>query len=427
MTPLPKHYGTYEIPALIRQLFELEHELQQEDLSLDRAFPCMLFEDDFRYSFTPLDVIPLASTGMDGIHYGFLTDFGLAPDLDHAWIVIVSPVDSDCPVRPVAANLFDWLRAMYTDADALINAFEHGADYRAYVRTREPHEPDEEASEVRRRLVERFGIRPIQDMGAYLDEMREQRKQAVDRETEDGIGVVSTQRTADRSEQAAAGPTVRAGDPGDPVIHAGDPADPVNCAGDPADPVNCAGNPADPVNCAGDPADPVNCAGDPADPVNCAGNPADPVNCAGDPSDSVIHAGDPADPVNCAGNPADPVNCAGDPAASGANRLSPTALPAVDRDFDWGEKREEIQSFWAQASSDEKHVFLRNAQLYSIFQQPSCLEWCMDRLKRDGLPEYAANLGSSFEYVLEPQAQESHTSVIMWSSESASYGDEQDD
>lgn len=347
MTPLPTHYGTYEITALLRQLFELEHELQQEDLSLDRAFPCMLFEDDFRYSFTPLDVIPLASTGMDGIHYGFLTDFGLAPDLDQAWIVIVSPMDSDCPVRPVAANLLDWLRAMYTDADALINAFEHGADYRAYVRTREPHEPDEEASEVRRLLVERFGIRPIQDMGAYLDEMREQRKQAVDRETEDGIGVVSTQRTADRSEQAAAGPTVRAGDPGDRV------------------------------------------------------------NCASDPADPVIHAGDPA--------------------ASGANRLSPTALPTVDRDFDWGERREEIQSFWAQASSDEKHVFLRNAQLYSIFQQPSCLEWCMDRLKRDGLPEYAANLGSSFEYVLEPQAQESHTSVIMWSSESASYGDEQDD
>lgn len=347
MTALPTHYGTYEIPSLIRQLFELEQELQQEDLSLDRAFPCMLIEDDFRYSFTPLDVIPLASAGMDGIHYGLLTDFGLAPDLDQAWIVTVSPMDSDCPIRPVAANLLDWLRAMYTDADALINAFEHGADYREYVRTREPHEPDEEASEIRRRLAERFGIIPITDMGAYLDEMREQRKQAVDRETEDGVGVVSTQRTADLGGQAAAGRIVRAGDSSDPVILAEDQGDPV------------------------------------------------------------IRADDPA--------------------ASGMEHLSPTALPALDRDFDWGERREEIQSFWAQASSDDKHVFLRNAQLYSIFQQPSCLEWFMDRLKRDGLPEYAANLGSSFEYMLEPQAQASHTSVIMWSSESASYGDEQDD
>lgn len=337
MTALPTHYGTYEIPSLIRQLFELEQELQQEDLSLDRAFPCMLIEDDFRYSFTPLDVIPLATTGIDGIHYGFLTDFGLAPDLDQAWIVTVSPMDSDCPVRPIAANLLDWLRAMYTDADALINAFEHGADYREYVRTREPHEPDEEASEIRRRLAERFGIIPITDMGAYLDEMREQRKQAVDRETQDGIGVVSTQRTTDRGAPTTSDRTVRAGDPGDPL------------------------------------------------------------------------------------------NRAGDPAASGANRLLPAALPAIDRDFNWDESRQEIQSFWAQASSDDKHVVLRNAQLYSIFGQPSCLEWFMDRLKRDGLPEYAANLGSSFEYVLEPQSQESHTSVIMWSSESDSSRDEQDD
>ncbi|GGN98118.1 hypothetical protein [Saccharibacillus kuerlensis] len=295
MTNMPSHYGAYAVPKTIRKLLELEQELTVLGLSLDRAFPFMLLEHDFRYHTTPIDVIPLASTGMDGIHYAFLTDFGRVSDLEQAWIVTVSPMDSDRPVWPVAANLREFLQAAYTDADALINNFDTGESYREYVRTRNPVERDEQEQLVREQLVQRFGIKPIADMGQYLDDLRVRRAAEAVLPTEDRLGVV---------------------------------------------------------------------------PIN------------------------PDHGNTCA-----------------------AVIPSIDRDFDWEERRNEIERFWQQASADSKRIFLRHAQLHSIFQFHDCLNWFCERLEEEGMQEYAKNLMDSFgyfEYEETSDAAESITEGLMW-------------
>lgn len=327
MENLPSHYGSYEVPATLRRLFELERELQQEDTSLEKALAFMLLEEDMRYINTPLDVIPFANTGMDGIHYGFLTDFGQVSNLEHAWIVTVSPMNFDAPVWPIASNLHEFLRAVYTDPSALFNLFENGEDYREYALTQDSREFDEEEQEIRQRLAERFGITLIADMGTYLDEKRAQRSLEADLSTEDQVGVVSEAQAA-KNEVYARQQSLS--------------------------------------------------------------------------SDT-------------------------DSTSSAVKKNSISKIPTLDRDFDWDERHEELESFWERASSDEKRVFLRNAQLHSIFQHPTCLETFMNRLQRDNYPEYAANLKSSFHYVLDPQPSHVYSSTIMWGSIEIDEADEQNE
>lgn len=67
------YYGKYAVPETVRGLFEFEQELRAEDLSLDFNLGLIMTQEDIRYMSTPPDVIPFASCGVDGIHYGFLT------------------------------------------------------------------------------------------------------------------------------------------------------------------------------------------------------------------------------------------------------------------------------------------------------------------------------------------------------------------
>lgn len=102
-----KIYGSYEIPDEIYKLYELEKELNDIDLSLDMiGFRPSIHDDS--YSITPPDLIPFANTGGDGIHFGFLTDFGSVPALTEAPIVCVSPTN-DPPIRYMANNIKEFL------------------------------------------------------------------------------------------------------------------------------------------------------------------------------------------------------------------------------------------------------------------------------------------------------------------------------
>ena len=104
---LKKIYGAYEIPDEIVKLYELEKELNNMDLSLDRIGfqPC---PHNYAYSITPPDLIPFANTGGGGIHFGFLTDFGTVPKLSEAPIVCISPTN-DPPIRYMAQNITEFL------------------------------------------------------------------------------------------------------------------------------------------------------------------------------------------------------------------------------------------------------------------------------------------------------------------------------
>lgn len=95
-------FGLYQKPELLKDL----EAYQKADISWE--YLGFHIDFDAHYPITPLDVIPFAGTGGDGIHFGFLTDFGFVEKLDDAPIVCVSP-SNEPPVKLVARNLRDFL------------------------------------------------------------------------------------------------------------------------------------------------------------------------------------------------------------------------------------------------------------------------------------------------------------------------------
>jgi len=84
------NYGKYPVPTLLQQVISFQQQLSEQGLLpygdlLGYYFAVETVES--RYLNTPLDVIPFARPGVDGIHIGFLTDFGQVPDLLDAYIV----------------------------------------------------------------------------------------------------------------------------------------------------------------------------------------------------------------------------------------------------------------------------------------------------------------------------------------------------
>lgn len=107
------NYGKYSIPKTLKKIIDLQNQLVNEGLLEYGDLLGYYFSyegPDSRYLNTPLDVISFARPGVDGIHFGFLTDFGQVEDLENAYIVRVSPMDFDGPVKIVARNIQDFLR-----------------------------------------------------------------------------------------------------------------------------------------------------------------------------------------------------------------------------------------------------------------------------------------------------------------------------
>lgn len=70
------NFGEFkQMPPTLQKLQKLQSDLEKEGYSLD-ALGLMLDTEDHSYYVTPCDVITFASTGVDGIHFGLLTDFG---------------------------------------------------------------------------------------------------------------------------------------------------------------------------------------------------------------------------------------------------------------------------------------------------------------------------------------------------------------
>ncbi|WP_423408240.1 hypothetical protein AABM38_21745 [Heyndrickxia sp. MSNUG] len=94
------NYGKYSVSEDLQQLFDLQADLAKKDLLPYGDLLGYYFSlDDIRYLNTPLDLLSFARPGGDGIHYGFLTDFGLVKALEEAYIVRVSPMDIDDSVN----------------------------------------------------------------------------------------------------------------------------------------------------------------------------------------------------------------------------------------------------------------------------------------------------------------------------------------
>lgn len=106
---MKNEYGTLAIPEEVFMLIRLEEDLAREGESLDTIGLIPIVQDCYyAYPITPIDVIPFARTGGNGIHFGFLTDFGRITDLKEAPVVCVAPT-SDPPIRLVASTIREFL------------------------------------------------------------------------------------------------------------------------------------------------------------------------------------------------------------------------------------------------------------------------------------------------------------------------------
>lgn len=148
-----------------------------------------------RYLNTPLGVISFACSGVAGIHYGFLTEFSQVENLEDAYIVRVSPMDFDEPVKIVARNLEDFIRILCFQSSALfladISTSEErlnrlGQQYPGLITVQKVEYDQAVTQEI---FQKEFQLEPIGNLYDYFQKVRNERVQEVILPMEDGIGV----------------------------------------------------------------------------------------------------------------------------------------------------------------------------------------------------------------------------------------------
>jgi hypothetical protein len=182
------NYGS--LSTLIQELIDFEQELEENRHSLDFDLGLIMERGrGIRYMSTPPDVIPFARAGVDGLQYGFLTDFGAIADLAQAPVVCVSPMHWN-GVWLVARNLHEFLSIVYTDNSPLTHYYEHTDAYLHDLARRQAPVYDERRQMVRELFRTRFGIHPIEDMVRYIKDLRMARRRSIAVQTLNGLGVV---------------------------------------------------------------------------------------------------------------------------------------------------------------------------------------------------------------------------------------------
>ena len=193
--------GKYKIPPTMMKLLTLENKLSQKNKSLDDVLGFYVRTDLIPYFNTPMDVVSFGSTGVDGEHYGFLTDFGSASDLENAPIVFVAPMNFDQPAIVVANNFREFIRIVMIDASLLNMDFENGAAYRKQKNEWEQQElklgyteSEEEKSskeDILRQIEAAIKPPTIADPYSYSAHAAKERAKRVTIFTQDGLGVVN--------------------------------------------------------------------------------------------------------------------------------------------------------------------------------------------------------------------------------------------
>ncbi|MCT4476537.1 hypothetical protein [Peribacillus sp. NPDC101480] len=194
------YLGKYlKMPPTIEKLHKLEKEIEKEGHSLSDL--SLYLEFDFSpYENTPYDVITFASTGVDGIHFGFLTDFGTVSDLENAFVVCISPMDFDSHIKIVARNIREFLNLVCTMKDALtisnFNILEEEGQYIRLLKELKQVEPEDEefeedANYVVEKIIATFDSERIEDVYHYVEgKVRTEREQQTILSTLDGLGII---------------------------------------------------------------------------------------------------------------------------------------------------------------------------------------------------------------------------------------------
>jgi hypothetical protein len=197
------NYGKYSIPKKLDQIIELQDQLEKVGLLDFGAVLGNYFsydELDSRYLNTPLDVISFARPGSDGIHFGFLTNFGQVSDLEEAYIVCVSPMDFDDPVKIVARNLTDFMRILcfWPDALEVVDITTPEKELKNWLKECPPLSTNQKkVSDV---LCEAFQLKPIEFLFDYLQKVKQERNNEITLPTEEGIGMVSSNKNLSKAQ-----------------------------------------------------------------------------------------------------------------------------------------------------------------------------------------------------------------------------------
>lgn len=195
--------STYKIPELLQDIMDWEQEIKHEVSYLETPTGYFLqFDpnDHGGYLSSPADAIVFANTGMGGIHYSFLTDFGQASDLSLAPVIRVDPMDFGNYARIIASNIRDFFAlSLSGHEDLLLNEFESKQQYLNFVKeqTEEVSRSeyfdgkrwDLEKNKVRDLAMQRFDLQLIPDGYSYIQEARQIRRSEVIIDTLDGLGV----------------------------------------------------------------------------------------------------------------------------------------------------------------------------------------------------------------------------------------------
>lgn len=180
----------YEKPPTLLKLEQF-----QQDKRFDMDIFNFAFEYDNYYWMTPIDSIKFCTTGGDGCHFAFLTDFGTQTDLENAPIVFVAPMDFGACVRLVANNLKDLLGLFcyfgYTEAFRF-----YRPDNGELEKIREQIATESHRAEDRKVLCEllysEFGSPRFEHSEAYdyIQQVHEQRAAMAQIPTFDTVGIL---------------------------------------------------------------------------------------------------------------------------------------------------------------------------------------------------------------------------------------------
>ncbi len=186
------YFGNYRKPALLVELEMLQVEkLANTTLKLEALGFSIAYTE--YHPTTPLDVIVFAVTRQEGIHFGFLTDFGKQPNLEEAPIVLISPSSEPAP-RVVAANLREFLSLVVAvkQADGLvyINSIEDESRIKEAIQTTRITS-DIHQQELKNLLREfrKLGIEERSGVYTYMQEVRRQRNSQTLIPTVDEMGI----------------------------------------------------------------------------------------------------------------------------------------------------------------------------------------------------------------------------------------------
>lgn len=209
-------FSAYELPQLLQSVMEWEREIAADVPELETPTGYFLkfnVNDNGGYMCSPVDSIVFANTGMDGIHFSLLTDFGSIRDLNEAPVICVSPMDFGNQVRIVAENIHDFFAlCLLGHRDFLLNDFPTKEAYLQFLQRQQNQEHNEYLNITKWRqqqelvselAIQRFQFQPIDDPFAYVSQLRA--KRAAAHETMHSVHPWSEQEfTEDKLEELAA-------------------------------------------------------------------------------------------------------------------------------------------------------------------------------------------------------------------------------